>query len=176
MVHGKTHDKGRKLVDRGNKVLSHAATTLLKTQDAGYLRTVLQQTKKERERLEQEVILQDHQLGDLEHFTASSGVQGRKMVFVDTPQAQAAPLLRIHGLEEEHSEVSPEDQSQQTAEKGQKDKAQATRMNKLAALREREAVLAEADQELDLQRARMSNNVGGINKNGVRWKPKGRKR
>ncbi|MCJ1238380.1 hypothetical protein MMC14_006369 [Varicellaria rhodocarpa] len=47
----------QKLTDRGNKSLSMDAVKLLKTQDAGYLRAIAQQTRKARERLEQGVIL-----------------------------------------------------------------------------------------------------------------------
>ena len=177
MIHGKTHDKGRKLADRGNKVLSHAAVTLLKTQDAGYIRTMLQQTRKERERLEQQAILGDQQSEESKQAAAHKREQGRKLVFVDTLPPQAAPpVLKVLDPEEDDKGDSQENQSLQTAEESQRRKAQATRMSKLAALGEREAALAEADQELDLQRARMSNNLGGVNKNGIRWKHKGRKK
>ena len=157
-------------------MLSHAAVTLLKTQDAGYLRTMLQQTRKERERLEQEAILGDQQSHESRNSATSEGGQGRKLVFVDTLSMQAVPLSRVRSTEKEDTDVNQENSSLQTVGGSQRKKAQTARMSKLAALREREAALAEADQELHLQRARMSNNMGGVNKNGIKWKPKGRKK
>ena len=53
----KTDDKGQKHADRGNPVLSQDAIKLLKTQDAGYLKTMAQKTRKARERSEHGFIL-----------------------------------------------------------------------------------------------------------------------
>ncbi|KAL9117119.1 MAG: hypothetical protein Q9187_006348 [Circinaria calcarea] len=57
MMSSKTDKSGRKIADRGNKSLSTVAVKLLKTQDAGYLRTMAQQTRRAREKLEEEFIL-----------------------------------------------------------------------------------------------------------------------
>ena len=56
MMSGRTNG-GKKVTDRGNKALSVDAVKLLKTQDAGYLKTVAQQTRKVREKLEQGIFL-----------------------------------------------------------------------------------------------------------------------
>ena len=56
MLSSKSKD-GKKIVDRGNPVLSQDAVKLLKTQDSGYLRTMIQKTRKALERLEQEFVL-----------------------------------------------------------------------------------------------------------------------
>ncbi|KAL9586198.1 MAG: hypothetical protein Q9212_001069 [Teloschistes hypoglaucus] len=57
MLTSKTDRYGRKIQDRGNSTLSHDAIKLLKTQDAGYLKTLIQQTRRKRQRTEQEYIL-----------------------------------------------------------------------------------------------------------------------
>ena len=53
----KTDKSGRKIADRGNKSLSTESVKLLKTQDAGYLRTMAQKTRIARESLEQKFVL-----------------------------------------------------------------------------------------------------------------------
>ncbi|KAL8629444.1 hypothetical protein Q9189_004835 [Teloschistes chrysophthalmus] len=57
MLSSKTDRYGRKIQDRGNPTLSHDAVKLLKTQDAGYLKTLIQQTQRKRQRTEQEYLL-----------------------------------------------------------------------------------------------------------------------
>jgi U3 small nucleolar RNA-associated protein 11 len=44
------------------------------------------------------------------------------------------------------------------------------------AVRQREENLAQADQELELQRAKMSNSIGGVTKQGKKFKIRERKR
>lgn len=179
MIHGRTHDKGQKLADRGNKSLSHAAVTLLKTQDAGYLRTMLQQTRKERDRLEQEVVLGAQQLqdpGSSRAMEVSERRKGTKIKYVDSPDSYLPPSMEEGAPKEGTESIDQESLRELRAARTKKRKARAARVSKLIALREREAALAEAEQELNLQRAKMSNNIGGVNKNGVKWKVKGRKR
>ncbi len=55
-------------------------------------------------------------------------------------------------------------------------KEQNARRAKLAALKTRERDLVDAEYELELQRAKMSNSIGGVTKAGVKWKPRERKR
>lgn len=62
MMSSKTDKSGRKIADRGNKSLSTESVKLLKTQDAGYLRTMAQKTRRAREKLEQGFVL-GHGLG-----------------------------------------------------------------------------------------------------------------
>lgn len=50
------------------------------------------------------------------------------------------------------------------------------RQNKLAALRKQYAEIQAAEQEVDWQRAKMDNSVGGTNKHGIKWKIRERKR
>ena len=49
-------------------------------------------------------------------------------------------------------------------------------MSRLRALKKRESELVAAEEELELQRAKMNNTVGGVNKNGVKFKVRERKR
>lgn len=50
------------------------------------------------------------------------------------------------------------------------------RGNKLAALRKQYAGIQAAEREVDWQRAKMDNSVGGTNKHGIKWKIRERKR
>ncbi|KAJ5581683.1 Small-subunit processome Utp11 [Penicillium sp. DV-2018c] len=50
------------------------------------------------------------------------------------------------------------------------------RNNKLTALRKQFAEIQTAEKELDWQRAKMENSVGGTNKDGIKWKIRERKR
>lgn len=92
MSRARAHDKGQKVANRGNPVLSHDAVKLLKTQDAGYLKTMAQATRKKRERLEEEILAQE-------------GVKGlgrqdgrRKVVFVESREEQKNVIETLKGL------------------------------------------------------------------------------
>ncbi|KAL8660115.1 MAG: hypothetical protein Q9202_006800 [Teloschistes flavicans] len=105
MLSSKTDRYGRKIQDRGNPTLSQDAVKLLKTQDAGYLKTMIQQTRKKRQKMEQEYLMSqseniplaegDEEARDNQHvkFVASpeeqhsvDKVQGKQ----DTSTAQSA--------------------------------------------------------------------------------------
>lgn len=92
-----THHGGQKVADRGNKVLSTEAVKLLKTQDAGYLRTMAQKTKRARERLEREFVLVKKGQGGVRVLGGAGEVGrgvGRKVVWVDNTEEQ-----RRYGVE-----------------------------------------------------------------------------
>ena len=203
--------KGRKLADRQNPILSQDVVKLLKTQDAGYVATMLQRTKRIRARLEQEFVLcEDRDAGVL---NASSDYKKEShKIFVNSEEEQIQ--YKLHGTvalepdsmtrnprkpsmnEEEHDPNGkslvyvPEDvpKTLRAAERQksaleqdraflkQRRKEQDARESKLAALNAREKDLIEAKNALDLQRAKMSNNVGGITKSGTKWKMRERKR
>ena len=59
MMSSKVDSQGRKIADRGSKALSTDVVKLLKMQDAGYIRTMLQMVRKEREELEHKMVLAD---------------------------------------------------------------------------------------------------------------------
>lgn len=231
MSRAKAHDKGQKVADRGNPVLSHDAVKLLKTQDAGYLKTMAQATRKKRERLEEEIWVQEGVKG-------LEGQDGRRhIVFVESreeqknvietlkgskaddnddhddvddgtlsipPRSRARKALEIMcGLrrpgraDENHITGSENDQSQPgqrrsdktgnkkgdlSAQKNERrlqklrKRAQEGRLSRLKLLKIREKELLAAERELELQRARMSNSIGGVNKAGFKWKIRERKK
>lgn len=231
MSGAKAHDKGQKVADRGNPVLSHDAVKLLKTQDAGYLKTMAQATRKKRERLEEEIWVQEGVKG-------LEGQDGRRhVVFVESreeqknvietskgskaddnddhddvddgtlsipPRSRARKALEIMcGLsrpcraDENHITGSENDQSQPGQRRSDKTgnqkgdlsthknerrlqklrkRAQEGRLSRLKLLKIREKELLAAERELELQRARMSNSIGGVNKAGFKWKVRERKK
>jgi U3 small nucleolar RNA-associated protein 11 len=216
MMSSRTHRGGQKLADRGNKALSQEAVKLLKTQDAGYLRTMAQKTRKERERLEKNYLLREgkgvHVLGQ-----NAEDVAGEHMIFVESTEEQQnfdpqewfktseKGLGRAYNLPrttevDESMGGGGEDRGQASvaevgklksrrvieaelqARKDEKalrrlhQRAEDARRHRLEAARARERDLVAAGRELDLQRAKMSNSVGGVNRNGVKWKAKERKR
>lgn len=203
--------KGRKLADRQNPVLSQDVVKLLKTQDAGYVTTMLQKTKRARARLEQEFVLGEDQSAEVLGPLTNEG-KGNHTVFVDSTEGQreyyrggtaafrlvSATRKPEHGStneEEDDSDwQSPIDLPKKTPKshrvverqelalkqekllRKQRRKEQGAQRSKLATLKAREKELVEADKELDLQRAKMSNNVGGTTKAGVKWKVRERKK
>lgn len=207
---------GRKVTDRGNTALSLDVVKLLKTQDAGYLRTMIQRTRKERERLEEEMRLGED--GEDENLIVGKEGEGRPKhtVFVDEVDQQKGfrpeewfgtdaegleraynrPKRREEGAlsaEEEEDDAqnfksankSRSQRAAEAAEQAAKDgralrrrrqRDQEVRRIRLEALRARERDLCLAEQELENQRAQMNNASGGVNKDGVKFKIRERKR
>lgn len=199
--------KGTKVGDRGNKALGQKAVELLKTQDAGYLRTMLQVTKKERDRLENEMQLDDkNSQGAVKAL--KGGAQGKHTVFVDDAEDQEdfnaeeyfgttpdglrksfnRPKSAREDAESDKEEIPSRPRSnkamlarEEAAKEARKEerrrlKGQDTRAQQLERLKAQERDLATAELEVELQRARMSNSIGGVNKNGIKFKIRERKR
>ncbi|TVY51910.1 U3 small nucleolar RNA-associated protein 11 [Lachnellula cervina] len=151
--------------DRGNQVLSQEASRLFKTQDIGYIRTMRNQITKEVAELEEKV-------------QAMGGGTGKKVVFVDDEEELE---LRV---QEGEWEVEAAEEKEQGLGFGEKDLRKLQRRerekleNRLGVARERLGALTEAEEALEMQRARMakSTTVGGTNKNGVKFKVRERKR
>lgn len=204
--------------------LSHDAMKLLKTQDAGYLRTVGERVRRQMEKLEQEVKLQDglqeifggkdkEEDGEMEEdeddefgfdFGEEDVKKPKKMVFADDTTEQRLlqrEKLRAEVEEEDDDGDDEEDDSfggqlqkrQQKKSRKQleaerqalvearrmrktKKRAAEARQNKLKALQKQYADITAASRELDWQRARMENSVGGTNKDGIKWKIRERKK
>lgn len=205
--------KGRKLADRQNPVLSQEVVKLLKTQDVGYVTTMLQKTKRARARLEQDFVLIEDKGAELP-VVLSCQEKGSHKVFVDTRGEQRRYIsdgkiafradfttgkpgkpTSEEGEEEDESNGKPlvylptsVPKSRRVAERQeiamkqdkvlrkQRRKEQDVRKSRLAALSARENDLIEAKNELDLQRAKMSNSVGGITKSGAKWRVRERKK
>lgn len=188
--------KGRKLADRGNPLLSHEAVQLLKTQDSGYLQTMIQKTRKAIERLEEEFTLKGEEIGTLD---GEKG-EGRKVVFVADEAEQRDWLDRSNPEASRDGEPQDEEidkkevgamrrlnsrkalQKEQAAQREDKlwrkriARDKEVKATRLTALKARAKELRDAENELELQRAKMSNTVGGVNKAGVKWKVRERRK
>ncbi|KAF9884857.1 hypothetical protein FE257_001200 [Aspergillus nanangensis] len=206
--------------------LSHDAIKLLKTQDAGYLRTVGERVRRQIEKVKEEVRMQEEMgdfLGEKKNKKNKKGSdededddgfdfdfdedeedeKREKLVFADDRREQRS-LTKTRLLDEkskmdkdeEDSEVGDsmakkqqqrrktpkqieaEKQALVEARRARKMKKRATevRENKLKALEKQFADITAAERELDWQRGKMENSVGGTNKHGLKWKIRERKR
>ncbi|APA09852.1 hypothetical protein sscle_05g046220 [Sclerotinia sclerotiorum 1980 UF-70] len=166
--------------DRGNQVLDQDAVRLFKTQDLGYVRTMRNKALKEVEELEKRTV----------------GIKGRgkKIVFVEDEEEQKEKVgddvsdMDMDFDIDEDDELDElddtvkdrnieEDVSTKNLRKLQEKEGQKLEV-KLSIARQRLKALTDAEEALDLQRAKMakSSTVGGINKNGVKFKIRERKR
>jgi U3 small nucleolar RNA-associated protein 11 len=154
--------------DRGNQVLTQEASRLFKTQDLGYVRTMRNKTRKEVEELEQKVV----------------GIrgQGRKVVWLDGEEDMRDILEgeKDNDIDDEPGEDREEEKVDVEARTLQKlQEKEAVKLEaRLSITRERLKALAEAEEALDLQRAKMAKSptIGGVNKHGVKYKVRERKR
>jgi U3 small nucleolar RNA-associated protein 11 len=192
--------------------LSHDAVKLLKTQDAGYLRTVAGRGRRELERLEQAVGVESV-LGMGKKHT------GKRIVFVDGEEVEEDKRGRKrkldemdqeNGMEVEGADVDTDSVGHNAPEVHEQDATDAAmpakpkskkallaqqqamlnlraarrrrkrlgelRAAKLEALKKRQNEIMAAAEQLELQRAKMSRTVGGVNKDGVKWKIRERKK
>lgn len=169
--------------DRGNQVLDQDAVRLFKTQDLGYVRTMRNKALKEVEELEKRTV----------------GIKGRgkKVVFVEDEEEQKEKagdddsdvdtdfdMDMDFDFEEEDEnddvnkdEDTKEDKAAKNLRKLQEKEADKLEV-KLSIARQRLKALTDAEEALDLQRAKMakSSTIGGVNKNGVKFKIRERKR
>jgi U3 small nucleolar RNA-associated protein 11 len=184
----------------GGKSLSMDVVKLMKTQDVAYLRTVLQSTRKEIARLEQEVVAgdkgvkvdavskghktvfadegdsepemmsEDEDMGDLDDLAGFDGFDG-----LDNLDA----LDGLDGSDDDMSDAPAEKPNSKPLTKEEKAARtlakrkrhfMETRRNKLEALKDREDDLATALRGLEDQRVQMNGKAGGINKNGTKFK------
>ncbi|KAF2430184.1 U3 small nucleolar RNA-associated protein 11 [Tothia fuscella] len=189
---------GVKVGDRGNTALSNNVVQLMKTQDVGYLRTMLQKSRKERLRLEEEIFVGDEAemgmgMGKVKALRGGE-VGGRKIAFVESVDEQEAFLpededeWESEGEDEDEEDAptprkfaKPGDAEAEAAKrahfaKKKRLRGREVRQTLLEAVKEREDELSIAIQELELQLAKMSNSVGGVNKSGVKFKVRERKR
>ena len=165
----------------GGKVLSQDVVKLMKTQDVGYLRTMLQQTRRERERLEEEVT--EGEVGVRLDLPASGG---KRVVFEDQSEdttGRRAPAKAVEDtntnddmFEDFESEDEVVDQQDLSPEEQEQHRVRIRSRRKLDALRSREADLSTALLEAEKNRAKMNANIGGVNAKGVNFKARQRKR
>ncbi|KAI9648631.1 hypothetical protein NHQ30_003269 [Ciborinia camelliae] len=164
--------------DRGNQVLNQDAVRLFKTQDLGYVRTMRNKALKEVEELEQRAVgIKGH---------------GKKVVFVEDEEEQQEKaggddsdmdMDMVFDFEDDEyddtikNEGANEDVAAKNLRKLQEKEADKLEV-KLSIARQRLKALTDAEEALDLQRAKMakSSTIGGVNKNGVKFKIRERKR
>jgi U3 small nucleolar RNA-associated protein 11 len=178
MMSSRTVD-GVKIGDRGNKALSHEVVMLLKTQDAGYLRTALQKTRMERRKLENSILLENKSEGPQVKLLGRDASQGSRKVFVESVEDQKVykrGWRRQEDTDDADDDSSVDEHENDGDENNEQSNSRATQLKMLQALQKREQELLTATRELELQRAKMSNTVGGVNKDGVKFKIRERKR
>ncbi|KAK5109924.1 hypothetical protein LTR62_006413 [Meristemomyces frigidus] len=176
----------------GGRSLGMGAVKLMKTQDEGYLRSVLSSTRKLRERVEREVVV-----AEVGVRGGPVGATGKRIIFgedgledgmaVPTPNeaVDALDLDDLADLEELEAELVEDEESSEEEEAGiskeelsrrrKKRHSIKTRRRQVEALRDREEQLAGALRQVEEQRARMNGTVGGVNKNGAKFKVRQRK-
>jgi hypothetical protein len=209
MLSSKVDKQGKKMADRGNVALSMDVVKLLKTQDAGYIRTMLQMVRKEREELEQKLVLEEGEIRAVRDGDKTK--QGKHRVYVEDEEEQRAfdpdtwfgrgedlpdrvkssKSAQFKGYEDEEEETTntrPKIMSkkqieaaiaakrEQRAFNKTRDQAQSRTAGKLQIIKKKEKELAAAEEELETQRAKMNHTVGGVNKQGVKFKVRERKR
>ncbi|KAF7852558.1 hypothetical protein EAF04_010959 [Stromatinia cepivora] len=167
--------------DRDNQVLNQDAVRLFKTQDLGYVRTMRNKALKEVEELQKRTV----------------GIKGRgkKIVFVEDEEEQKEKVgedvsdmdmdmdmdFDIDEDDEHDDTIKDETIEEDVAAKNLR-KLQEKEVHKLevklSIARQRLKALTDAEEALDLQRAKMakSSTIGGINKNGVKFRIRERKR
>lgn len=141
---------------------------MFKTQDLGYVRTMRNKTRKEVEELEQKVV----------------GIrgQGSKVIWLDREE-DMKDILEGE-VDNDMDDADGEDREEEKADvearnlKKLQEKEAVKVEARLSITRERLKALAEAEEALDLQRAKMAKSptIGGVNKHGVKYKVRERKR
>ncbi|KAJ5126806.1 Small-subunit processome Utp11 [Penicillium atrosanguineum] len=134
----------------------------------------------------------DSDLDDFD-FSAPPKPKSSKVVFADDPSEQRAlkkkRIQNDDSVDEDEDEkpsdtkktakqIAAERQKLQEIRRARKLRKRAVeaRENKLKALRKQFSEIEAAEREVDYQRSKMDNSVGGTNKNGIKWKIRERKR
>ena len=152
---------------------------LLKTQDLGYLRTLIQRTRKQIARLKQEIDQSSTAT------TADYPKRVEKTVFVSTMESQQYQNICRGSLQDPDRHKDGHEASSRSKDRSvqhgsvypQKYKIEHDRQEaKLIAFQRREADLRQAENELEDQRAMITNTAGSVNRSGVKFKIRARKR
>jgi U3 small nucleolar RNA-associated protein 11 len=181
--------------------LSHDAVKLLKTQDAGYLRVALAKGRKDMKKVNEELGAAGQRDGKktiFEDDEAVSRAPKRRRTseeeILDEVDANDLAYPDLPALEAFDTEFAPTHptKTSRAAAKTRKDKEDAAarlraerkkrrrlqdvRKVRLEMLQKRQKEILAAADQLDLQRAKMAKTVGGVNRNGVKFKVRERKR
>lgn len=204
MMSGKSSRQGRHGARDPTATLSHDAVKLLKTQDANYLRTIGEKIRRQLDKLEKEARLQqgvgqvlqkknpsgqrtvfvdsveevegedDHHDDDDEDFgdfdSEFEGEESEEEIDFSAPPAQTGKPSK------KELEKQEEQRKQMIATRRLKKRAQESRLRRIEILRKQLEDIKAAENELELQRAKMAHAVGGTNKDGIKWKIRERKR
>lgn len=188
--------------DRGNKALDMDTVRLLKTQDIGYLRTVRNIAAKEVQDLEERAVVAgafagvdvngDEEDDDEDDFDSDEDddmpkksskpkAQPKKIIFADSVEEveKNLPDQEDDSDVDMDSEEDDDDKRPTKTKEARKQRENAARLaRKLRLARKKLKALTAAENELELQRARMAKTatVGGITKNGKKIKIRERKR
>lgn len=154
--------------------LSMDVVKLLKTQDLGYLQMVLQQTRRERERAEKETVI----AGVGVDIDLSATLPSKRTTFDEEGNSLPVAVTADVESDDEDGNMSlnkglPRDEIRRNRRKRRSQEVISQRLGMLLA---REKDLSRALVELQDQKAKMHNTVGGTNSNGTKFKIRERKR
>ncbi|KAK6859788.1 utp11 protein [Apiospora arundinis] len=183
--------------DRGNKALPMDVVRLMKTQDMGYLRTMRNVAGKDVRALEERVIgmggsleppraADDDEDDEWEDEDDESSKKPKKIVFADAVSDREDKILAEMEKEEaaqkkldEKDTPSDDDEvNPQTLRAEQRQRMLLKLHRRLQVARKKLKTLSTAENELELQRARMAKTatIGGTTKSGKKFKVRERKR
>ncbi|KAL2675634.1 hypothetical protein Neosp_011824 [[Neocosmospora] mangrovei] len=182
--------------DRGNKVLDVDTVRLLKTQDIGYIRTMRQVVAKEVAKLEEQVVLtrgfdkldedeeeqEDDDDSEFDFATAPSKPKApRKIVFMDDEeQRENAILQKMEDDDEDAADKTFEGFDDEEKEEADLQRAKSLRRLQLQLENARKKLntLKTAEEELEIQRAKMAKTAtsGGTTRKGKKIMVRTRKR
>lgn len=174
------------------------AVRLLKSQDAGFLRVMGGRGRREITRVEEEVglgvgveggekgrkvvfeeVVQKVEEVEDGHETTSQASDAEQAGEEGDVQEQDAPEVKVPAPRPLSKKALAKEQdtlARLKVERKRRKRLQEMRVAKLEMLKKRQKeIMAVADQ-LDEQRAKMARTVGGVNKNGVKFKVRERKR
>ncbi|KAK7985351.1 hypothetical protein PG996_005408 [Apiospora saccharicola] len=184
--------------DRGNKALPMDVVRLMKTQDMGYLRTMRNVAGKDVKALEERVIgmggsldprvLEEKDDDSEDDWEDEDGpaTKPKKIVFADAVADREDKILAE--MEKEEAERQKQDEMKISSD-GEEENPQTLRAEqrqrmllklhrRLQTARKKLQTLSTAENELELQRARMAktSTIGGVTKSGKKFKVRERKR
>jgi U3 small nucleolar RNA-associated protein 11 len=179
--------------DRGNKAMDVETVRLLKTQDIGYIRTMRQVVAKEVARLEEQVVLtrgfdkldedeDDEDEGSDSEFdfaTAPSKPKApRKIVFMDDEEQRDETILDLEDEDDADKTFEGFDDDKKKDADFERAKALRRLRRQLENARKKLKALADAEGELEIQRAKMAKTAtsGGTTRKGKKIMVRTRKR
>ncbi len=180
--------------------MSHEAVKLLKTQDQGYLRVVMARNRKEMGRVREElggggqgegrkVVFEEGP--EVEMRGKKRGSDGEVLGAVVVSEELGLPEVEDYDMDGEQEDgesqlVKPKSKKSLLADKDaaarlrterkKRRRLQDVRATKLEMLKRRQKEIMAAADQIELQRAKMAKTIGGVNKNGVKFKIRERKK